>query len=99
MQPIEVNTNLLSKQISELNENISGLESSTHGLEDVVDGLKTMWTGPAQEMFYIQFYSDKEKMEELLTLLQKITDEFQNACTEYNKCDDSVGSIVSSLVN
>ena len=55
MQPIEVNTNLLSKQISELNENISGLESSTHGLEDVVDGLKTMWTGPAQEMFYIQF--------------------------------------------
>jgi len=99
MQTIEVNTELLSKQISELNENITALESSTHGLEDILEGLKSMWTGPAQEMFYIQFYSDKENLEEFLSVLQKITDEFQTACTEYNKCENSVGSIVASLGN
>ena len=94
---ITINTWTLSGDIETLQQQLNVIRTDMDKMYDAVRVLDSMWDGPANEAFNVQFNSDRNDMLELCNVVQKIIDCMEYAKKEYNSCEADVGSIVASI--
>ena len=94
---ITVNTWTLSSDIETLQQQLNVIKTDMDKMYDAVRVLDSMWDGPANQAFNVQFNSDRNDMLELCNTVQKIIDCMEYAKKEYNSCEADVGSIVASI--
>lgn len=96
-QMIEVNTNTLKHDVSEIGEELQGISNDAVKLENVLTQLEGMWDGPAKQAFSAAVRDDLGRLRELVKLMQNLTGKTGEAREEYDKCESAVAQIISSL--
>ena len=96
-QEISINTSTLSQDIEKLQQQLNRIRNDLNKMYQAVHTLDTMWDGPANAAFNMQFNKDKNDMTELCNTVQKIIDCMEYAKKEYNFCEAEVGSIIDSI--
>ena len=96
-QEISINTSTLSGDIDKLQQQLNAIRNDLTKMYQAVRVLDTMWDGPANEAFNIQFNQDKNDMTELCNTVQKIIDCMEYAKKEYNSCEVEVSNIIDSI--
>lgn len=76
---------------------LQNLNSQCSAMFESITSLDNTWDGQAHDAFKAQFDNDYNNMMELITYLSKLRDDFNFANTEYTKCEQEVGDIVSSI--
>lgn len=94
---IAVNTSRLSQDVEEMEYALRRIENQMDSMFDSVNQLDTMWDGPANDAFYIQFAADYEQMRELCRILRELIECCRFAGTEYISCENAVNGIVNAI--
>lgn len=97
MNEIGVNPQTLNSQTDSIQRELTLIREDIEKMYDAVKTLDAMWDGPASEMFKAQFNVDKTSMEQLCDTIQSIIDSMRFAKHEYDQCESSVDSIISSI--
>lgn len=96
-QEISINTSTLATDIETLQQRLKEIRDDLAKMYNAVHVLDSMWDGPANAAFNIQFNKDREDMTELCNTIQKIIDCMDYAKKEYNSCEVEVSSIINSI--
>lgn len=96
-QEISINTSTLSMDIETLQQQLNIIKNDMDKMYSAVRVLDSMWDGPANAVFNVQFKKDQTDMTELCNTIQKIVDCMEYAKKEYNSCEIEVNSIISSI--
>ena len=96
-QIIEVNTSTLKSDVSEIAGELQGISGDATKLEGVLSQLVSMWDGPAKQAFYAAVKDDLGRLRELVKAMQNLTAKTGQAREEYDKCENAVSQIVSSI--
>lgn len=94
---IEVNTSTLKNDVSTIMGEINGLWRDIQALRDTASQLSTMWDGSAKAAFMAAVQDDIRRAEELVKALEKFAGKTDSSRAEYDKCENSVAGIVSSI--
>ena len=94
---IEIDTGILREDVERLKAALRIINGKMSGMYTAMQELNTMWEGPSNQILNLQFNRDKETMEMLLEILQKLADSMDFARTEYERCEAQVHSLVSSI--
>ena len=96
-QEISINTSTLSGDIDKLQQQLNIIRNDLSKMYQAVHTLDTMWDGPANAAFNMQFNKDKNDMTELCNTVQRIIDCMEYAKKEYNSCEGEVSGIIDSI--
>ena len=96
-QEISINTSTLSGDIDKLQQQLNIIRNDLSKMYQAVHTLDTMWYGPANAAFNMQFNKDKNDMTELCNTVQRIIDCMEYAKKEYNSCEGEVSGIIDSI--
>lgn len=94
---VNVSTEKLSRDISSMSGEIDSIERELTSLYESVNLLGTMWSGAAHDEFLRQFENDRTNVLENINSIREYLEDMQECKTEYEKCDQSVNSMVQSL--
>lgn len=94
---IEINTDILQSDISEIEKHLKVVQGKLGEMYSQVEVLNTLWKGQANAAFNTQFAQDYELMQSMLSNLEKYKNSLQEARTKYIKCENSVYSMVNAL--
>lgn len=94
---IEVNTNTLKGDVSDIDRELKGILHEANNLEGLLSQLETMWEGPAKQAFFAAVRDDLGRLRELVKAMQTLTGKTGEAREEYDKCENIVAQIVSSI--
>jgi uncharacterized protein YukE len=97
IKEIAIDTSTLNTDIGELQ---TALDSAKMQLEDMytqMTELDTMWDGPANEEFNIQFKLDYTNTKSLFETIASLIECMEYARDQYNSCENEVGSLVNSI--
>ena len=97
VKDIAVNTAALSKDIERLHGLLSQLEKGRRKLAEEIQELNTMWQGPSNQAFNVQFQADCECLENMCTTIREMIQAMEHAKTEYDLCDNRVGDSIAAL--
>ncbi|MDE7028753.1 MAG: WXG100 family type VII secretion target [Lachnospiraceae bacterium] len=97
VKEIEVDTNTLARDIKELSEELEKATKCIQTMTEDMAELDSMWDGPANEAFMVQFGQDTQYAQELCSMVQKLTECMEYARTQYDICDNEVSSLVASI--
>ena len=96
-QEIAINTSTLSGDIERLQQQLNEIRNDLNRMYNAFRVLDSMWDGPANQAFNIQFNKDQNDMTELCNTVQKIIDCMEYAKKEYNSCEAEVSGIIASI--
>lgn len=94
---IATSTERMNHDISTYNEHLGKMQAAYDAAFDAVNALNATWSGPAHEVLVEQFLQDQEVMKTLMINLRNYREELENARTEYEKCEENVRSLISSM--
>jgi len=94
---IEVDTNLLRRDIQLLEQKLQHLAGGNTKLFDAVAVLNAMWEGPAKQAFDQQVLIDQEMLAEMQKQIGGMIEEMRAANTEYCRCEDDVEAIIRAI--
>ncbi len=94
---IEVDTNLLAKDIGQATEKLSAMRAALKAVYGEMQELDALWDGAANAAFNKQFALDKQSFEEILTQLEALLDDFEFAKIKYDECERQVNSAVAAI--
>lgn len=94
---ITVNTDTLSSTIDEAQGYLDIITRDLGKMYETVKVLDTMWDGPANDAFNLQFANDEKDMRAICETIQKIIECHTFAKDSYNQCETAVESIVSAI--
>lgn len=94
---IEVDTDVLKRDIDSINESLKYILSNADHLYDEVAQVNTMWKGRANYSFNIQFRNDHERLKEILKALNKYSESLTTAKEEYDSCEETVYETIKSI--
>ena len=94
---IEINTLSLSKDIDTIHSHLNAINKDLGKMYDAVRVLDSMWDGPANAAFNEQFSKDRQDMKLLCDNIQRIIDCLHYAKNNYNSCEATVSTIISSI--
>ena len=97
MREIEVDTEILQSQISQLEETLQATRMTLEKLTERVESLQSMWNGPAHDEFNRQYELDRERMENMCMIIQNVIEGMQQARLAYDQCEVEVGDVVASI--
>lgn len=96
-RPIAVNTNTLRSDVSSIEEELKGLRDCCESLEAALATLLTKWEGNSARAFDQAVRDDVRRLRELEKAVRSLTTRTGTARTEYDKCENMVSQIVSSI--
>lgn len=96
-QEIAINTDTLSRDIDTLQAQLNMIRHDMQRMYEAVRVLDTMWDGPANAAFNVQFNKDHTDMNALCDTVQKIIDCMSYAKGEYNACEHDVSAIIAAI--
>jgi len=94
---IAINTNRLGQDISSMQDRLNAVKNEMGTMYDAVRALNASWEGPAHSEFLAQFATDEQAMSEFCDLVSELIKCVEYAKTEYEKCENEVNSIVTSI--
>ena len=94
---IEVNTSTLRADVTEIEGEIKKINTQIDALTQTLHELSDMWDGPAKQAFVTAVQDDINTLKSLVQAISGFTNKTSQARTEYEKCENAVGQIVSSL--
>ena len=94
---IEVNTNTLKSNMETMQGHIHGLRKSAESLRNISGQLDNMWDGEAKQAFVTAVRDDLNRLETLISAMEKYTGKTDEARGEYDRCESAVSQIVSSI--
>ena len=94
---IEISTDRLKADAATLDSNIKQLETQMRNMFRSMQDLDHTWDGQAHSQFDTQFSSDLESFEEMIKTLNELNDALKHAADEYDKCENRVRDLVSSI--
>lgn len=94
---IEVDTRFLESDIQELKTALEALRRSRERMVNEIKELNTMWRGPANTTFNMQFNVDQEMLETLCDIVKGMLGSMEYARVQYDRCDAKVHSLVSGI--
>ena len=87
---IEVNTNTLRSDVGSIEEELKGLRACCESLEAALATLLNKWEGNSARAF-------DRRLRELEKAVRDLTTKTSTARAEYDKCENTVSQIVSSI--
>lgn len=93
----EVDTNLLNRDISELEQLIKELRSRLSEMESSVQAVSSTWEGPSKVAFTEQVTKDSEFFSNYLNEVTTFLDKMQTASKEYDSCESEVLDVIQSI--
>lgn len=97
MNEIRIETDRLTRDITEFENGMNRFSKSLSEMENNVNELNATWKGPAHEAFVQRFQKDMELMTEVWNILADMLVAIQYAKTSYQECDSEVLSVVSAI--
>lgn len=94
---ITVNTSTLTGDIEELRETLLTANAQLEEMFNRVKELDTMWDGPANSEFNLQFSNDYENAKNICKTVESLLECMEFAKNEYNSCENEVNTIVSAI--
>ena len=96
-QEIAINTGTLSGDIDVLQTQLNVIRRDMQNMYQAVRTLDTMWDGPSNAAFNVQFDKDHNDMTALCSTVQKIIDCMTYAKGEYDTCEHEVSAIIAAI--
>lgn len=97
MRRIAVDTVTLNSDIGELQIALKGARQQLDDVFNQIAQLDTMWEGPANKEFNIQFSNDYDNTKSMLDTIASLIECMEYARNHYNICEDEVDSLVKSI--
>lgn len=94
---IQIDTTTLSKTISDMEGSINNLKNELESIYQDIQELDAMWDGPANEIFNMQFESDRQEFISMCDDISEYIEKLRYAGNEYVKCESKVGDIVRGI--
>lgn len=94
---IEVNTNILKADVSEIENELQSVLQCAGNLEATLSQLEGMWDGNAKQAFSVAVKDDIDRLKDLVKAMQNLTGKTGTAREEYDRCENSVAQIISSI--
>lgn len=94
---IEVNTSTLKGDVDKFRTELNGLKDDVTKLRETSNSLSTMWDGIAKQATVAAVANDIGKLEQLIKVMEDFTNATDTARSNYDRCEQNVGSIVASL--
>lgn len=94
---IEVNTNILKADVSEIENELRGVLQCAGNLETALSQLEGMWDGNAKQAFSLAVRDDIDRLKELVRAMQDLTGKTGTAREEYDRCENSIAQIIASI--
>ena len=97
VKEIAVDTAILSRDIGRLESLLTRLESGRRKMTQEIQELNTMWQGPSNQAFNIQFQTDCGCLENMCKTIREMIQAMEQAKTEYDLCDNKVKEMIVAL--
>ena len=94
---IEMDTSLLGRDIDNLENTLTQLETWIEKMFDTINKMDTMWKGPANNVFNVQFKNDYETCKTMCGILRELIGSLNHAKEEYDKCEQNVNNMIRSI--
>jgi len=94
---IEVNTNTLRSDVSEIDGELRAILKCADRLKTTLTQLEGMWDGNAKQAFSAAVQDDLRRLKELVKAMQGLTTRTGEAREEYDKCESAVSQIIASI--
>ena len=96
-EKIKVNTKTLGNDTESVQKHLSQVLKRIEEMQGDVSDMNQMWAGSANSLFNKAFNDDIKLLAELCKSLQEIVTYESNATTEYDKCENKIDSLISSM--
>ena len=97
IQEIAVDTNTLQNDIKDMKDALDEVKERAERMFDGFDALGGMWEGAAHDAFIRQGKADRQKMQELWEVIERLIECMQYADKEYLSCENTVNSIIKTI--
>lgn len=94
---IEVNTEMLGNTASDMSISVTHIYHHIKEIYEDIKELDSMWDGPANQAFNLQFEKDRARLLNICSNLETYIDKIQYAKDEYNKCENAVSNIIDAI--
>lgn len=94
---IKVNTGTLDQTRKEIEGKLNQAKKSIEQISQAMNALNAMWEGEAHTVFAKEVAEDIQQLQNMCDGVQDIIRYESNAVTEYNKCEQQVGEIISQI--
>ena len=94
---IEVNTVSLKGDVTSIEGEIRSLRKAAENLRSTSSQLDSMWEGEAKVKFQAAVRDDLNKLESLISAVEKFTRQTDSSRTEYERCENAVAQIIASI--
>ena len=94
---IKVNTGSLDQTRKEIEGRLAQAKRSIEEIWQAMSALNSMWEGDAHAVFAKEVSEDIQQLQNMCDGIQEIIRYEGNAVTEYNKCEQQVGEIISQI--
>lgn len=94
---IEVNTGSLKGDVGEIAAELGKIRGCADQLLTLLGQLETMWEGSAKQAFSAAVRDDVGRLRTLVQAMQTLTNRTSDARAEYDKCENAVSQIISSI--
>ena len=94
---IKVNTGSLDQTRKEIEGRLNQTQKSIEEISQAMSALNSMWEGEAHTAFAKEIAEDIQQLQNMCDGVQDIIRYESNAVTEYNKCEQQVGEIISQI--
>jgi uncharacterized protein YukE len=97
MKEIAIDTAILNSDIRELKAALGNARLQLDDVFEQVAQLDTMWEGPANQEFNIQFGNDYDNTKSMFDTIESLVECMEYARNQYDLCEKEVGSLVGSI--
>ena len=94
---VQMNTDMLQRDILEIETNLNGIDEDIEEIYSEVKALNSMWSGAANEVFNARFNADHETVSEITDSLKEFKNLLEEAKEKYIKCETTVYDRVKGL--
>lgn len=94
---LEIDTMRLQSDIERLRAEHLKLKKNGDNMMNDINALNSMWEGEAKDAFVAQFESDYNTLQSMAEVIEKLILDLEHSKKVYEKCENSVGSIVNSI--
>lgn len=94
---LEIETRRLQSDIEGLRDHLNGLRQTGDSLMAEINALSAMWEGEAKNAFTAQFQSDYNTLKSMAEVIEDLIKDLEFARQQYDTCENSVSSLISSI--
>ena len=94
---IEINIPSLRSDVDEMRAELIRIRDDMKKMFEAMQALDTMWDGPANRAFQLQFSGDYELMEDMCQTIDSLIAYGENAEKEYTNCENAVATAIAEI--